>query len=60
MTGMHTSCDKEPIKKEVGRIRGDVWDRLYRLNRFMAKFPRPPAVDDGHAVRKIVGKPRTG
>jgi hypothetical protein len=26
------------LKKQVGRTRGDVWDRLYRLNRFMAKF----------------------
>jgi hypothetical protein len=35
---MHISCDKELIKKQVGRTRGDVWDRLYRLNRFMQSF----------------------
>ena len=46
------------IKKQVGRTRGDVWDRLYRLNRFMARFPRPQPADDGHTVRKIVGKAR--
>jgi hypothetical protein len=60
VTGMHISCDKELIRKQVGRTRGDVWDRLYRLNRFMAKFPRSQRADDGHAVRKIVGKARPG
>jgi hypothetical protein len=55
---MHISCDKELIKKQVGRTRGDVWDRLYRLNRFMAKFPRARRADDGYAVRKVVGKAR--
>ena len=48
------------IKKQVGHLRGDVWDRLYRLNRFMAKFPRPRPADDGHTVPKIVGKARPG
>jgi hypothetical protein len=48
------------IKKQVGHMRGDVWDRLYRLNRFMAKLPRPRPADDGHTVRKIVGKARPG
>jgi hypothetical protein len=52
--------DKELIKKQVGHTRGDVWDRLYRLNRFMAKFPRPRRDDDGHTVRKVVGKARQG
>ena len=52
------SSRKERIKKQVGRIRDDVWDRLYRLNLFAAKFPRPQSADDGHAVRKVVGKAR--
>ena len=54
------SRDKELIKKQVGRTRGDVWDRLYHLNRFMAKLPRPQRADDGYPVRKVVGKPRPG
>src|SRR6266571_5176051 len=37
---MPASRDKELIKKQVGRTRGDVWDRLYRLNRFVAKLAR--------------------
>ena len=56
--GSQTSWDKELIKKQVGRARSDVWDRLYRLNRFMAKLPRAQRADDGHAVRKVVGKAR--
>ena len=52
--------DKELIKKQVGRIRGDVWDRLYLLNQFMAKFPRPRQANNEHAVRKVVGKARPG
>jgi hypothetical protein len=55
---MPLPSDKELIKKRVGRTRGDVWDRLYHLNRFMAKFPRPQQADDGHTVRKVVGKAR--
>ena len=54
------SRDKELIKKQVGRTRDDVWDRLYHLNRFMAKLPRPQRPDDGYPVRKVVGKPRPG
>ena len=60
VVGMQTSWDKELIKKQVGRTRGDVWDRLYRLNRFMAKLPRAQRAYDGHAVRKVVGKARPG
>jgi hypothetical protein len=56
---MDTQCENV-IKKQVGHLRGDVWDRLYRLNRFMAKFPRPRPADDGHTVRKIVGKAHAG
>jgi hypothetical protein len=52
------SFDKELIQKEVGRMRGDVWDRLYRLNRFVAKFLRHERSNDEHAVRKVVGKAR--
>jgi hypothetical protein len=51
---------KYVIKKQVGHPRGDIWDRLYRLNRFMAKFPRPRRADDGHTIRKAVGKARSG
>jgi hypothetical protein len=54
------SSDKELIKKQVGRIRGDVWDRLYRLNRFVEKLPRPQRLNDEYPVRKVVGKPRPG
>ena len=56
---MDPQCEKL-IKKQVGQLGGDVWDRLYRLNRFMAKFPRRRPADDGHTVRKIVGKARPG
>jgi hypothetical protein len=48
------------IKKQVGHTRADVWDRLYRLNRFMAKFPRRQRAGDGHTIRKAVGKARPG
>jgi hypothetical protein len=48
------------VKKQVGQTRGDVWDRLYRLNCFIEKFSRPRPADDGHTVRKIVGKARPG
>ena len=57
---MQTHCENKVIKKQVGHTRGDVWDRLYRLNRFVAKFPRPRSVDNGYTVRKIVGKARPG
>jgi hypothetical protein len=56
---MDTQCENV-IKKQVGQRRGDIWDRLYRLNRFMAKFRRPQLAHDGHTVRKIVGKARPG
>ncbi len=58
---MKTSQRDEVIKKVVGKKkRVDVWDELYRLNSFVAKFARSQSVGNGHAVRKIVGKPRTG
>ena len=57
---MQTYCDNKVVKKQVGQTRGDVWDRLYRLNRFVAKFPRTRSVDNGYTVRKIVGKARPG
>jgi hypothetical protein len=58
---MNRSEDGEVIKKIVGKKkRVDIWNELYRLNRFMAKFPRPGSADHGHAIRKVVGKPRTG
>jgi hypothetical protein len=51
--------NREIIKKIVGgKKRVDVWDELYRLNSFVAKFPRSRLATDGHAVRKVVGKPR--
>jgi len=53
---METSDGKELIKKQVGRVRRDVWDRLYQLNHFMAKIPQPRQVNNEHTVRKIVGK----
>ncbi len=56
---MNRSEDGEAIKKIVGKKkRLDIWNELYRLNRFMAKFPRPRSADNGHAIRKVVGKPR--
>jgi hypothetical protein len=48
------------IKKQIGQIRDDIWDRLYRLNCFIAKFSRSRPANDGHAIRKIVGKARPG
>ena len=48
------------IKKQVGQTRADVWDRLYRLNRFIARISRPRLANDGHTVRKVVGKARPG
>jgi hypothetical protein len=56
---MNRSEDGEAIKKIVGKKKClDIWNKLYRLNRFMAKFPRPRSPDNGHAIRKVVGKPR--
>ena len=48
------------IKKQVGQTRGDIWDRLYQLNCFIGKFSRPRLANDGHTVRKVVGKARPG
>jgi hypothetical protein len=56
---MNRSKNREIIKKVVGgKKRVDVWDELYRLNSFVAKFPQSRSATDGHAVRKVVGKPR--
>ena len=56
---MNRPEDGEAIKKIVGEKKClDIWNKLYRLNRFMAKFPRPRSADNGHAIRKVVGKPR--
>jgi hypothetical protein len=50
---------EELIKKCVGKKRvADVWERLYRLNRFAAKLGLLRSADDGYPVRKVVGKPR--
>jgi hypothetical protein len=58
---MKTFGRSEVIKKSVGKKkREDVWDELYRLNKFVAKFPRSHVAKDGNSVRKIVGKPRPG
>jgi hypothetical protein len=58
---MNESLRGEAIKKVVGKKkRCDVWDELYRLNRFVAKIMPSRPDDNGHAVRKIVGKPREG
>ena len=49
------------IKKIVGNEKqSDVWDRLYRLNSFVAKLTASPSRDHGYPVRKTVGKPRAG
>ncbi len=56
---MRDSEQSEKIKKIVGEKKpGDVWDEIYRLNQFVAKIVPREADDHGHAVRKIVGKPR--
>ena len=59
MSEMATHCENV-IKKQVGQTRGDVWDRLYQLNCFLGKFSRPRLANDGHTVRKVVGKARPG
>ena len=57
---MNRPENREIIKKVVGRKRHvDVWDELYRLNSFVAKFPRSRFAADGHAIRKVVGKARS-
>jgi len=46
----------ELFKKIVGRKKNeDVWDELYRLNRFVEKLPRPRSSSDGEIVKKVVG-----
>jgi len=56
---MNESLRGEAIKKVVGKKkRCDVWDELYRLSRFVAKFPRSRSADDGEVIKKVVGKPR--
>jgi hypothetical protein len=51
--------DSQKIKKVVGKEQtADVWDRLYRLNKFASNLGLMRAARDGHSVRKVVGKPR--
>jgi hypothetical protein len=54
-----TASSAKIVKKSVGYLkRADVWDRLYRLNQFVATLKQPRSTDDGYPVRKIVGQPR--
>ena len=49
----------ELLKKVVGKKKpGNVWDELYRLNTFAANLGLLHSANDGHPIRKIVGKPR--
>lgn len=58
---MPDNTSSEIIKKVVGRKKpADVWDRLDQLNKFASKLKQPGTTDDGHPVRKTVGKPRPG
>jgi hypothetical protein len=51
----------EIVKKVVGEKKHtDVWDELYRLNVFAAKLGLLRSTDNGHPLRKVVGKPRQG
>jgi hypothetical protein len=61
VTIVKSSEDGETIKKTVGQEKSlDVWEKLYQLNRFVAKFPQSRLADDEHTLRKVVGKPRAG
>jgi hypothetical protein len=49
----------EPLKKVVGKKKtNDVWNELYRLNKFATNLGLFRSADDGYPIRKIVGKPR--
>jgi hypothetical protein len=54
---MKSPRQQEPIKRTVGKKREeDVWDKLYRLNQFMATLPNESPEEHGHSIRKVVGK----